>query len=324
MNISYIYPKENNVVIKYNVNDFLNGYLLDYVYEEGSEVLEGYALYKNKILLFKEDNNKLFDKEYKVVDISYKELPNKNIVLTKDYNFDGKPDIKILYPKTEEDGSYSPGNYRYYLSNNNNFNYNESLSSLINEISSYRSSGISIDQTKQRLITSIGDGCCFSTINEYEFIEDVLSEVAQYTENGLENPIYTEVKGYDNKKLKIDYKYLKTENIREYLSFNTGNGKGVVKLFDYQNELFYAFVQEGEKIYFAYPTGPNINKAKFIYTIENNELSFSSGPVTYTIYEYGIRINIKGKVSNWVAGDTRSGNLRQLRELNLVNLEKKK
>lgn len=336
----------------YDIYDFSDKYGLllttsDTVSENSSAYFRLYVGNPaNVIFRAGENDMKLYAEKVITVRISKKQYTPKRIFFVNDYNFDGKPDLCVLSCDIYDEGCY--GHYQkncFYLSSHNAFDYNEELTETYNDCLCSRGGFLEPVPDKQLLLSGASGGAAYHAYSYYQWQNGKLICIDHYIEDGFENPIYFVIKGErlqpNGNWKKYAYKYLDTEYYKPAFSFETENGKGRVVLLVYDGNLYYAFQQDENRIYFAYPDCPeNAGKQRFSYSETSDKkfakLVFRSGTITYSIInqlsddkqESGkIIINVNGKENVWPANNaTIKGSLfaigRYVKNKELGNVDK--
>lgn len=276
-------------------------------------------------IIFSEGENdmKLYAEKAPIIRISKKQYCPERIFFTEDYNFDGKPDLCILSCDIYSEECYLTFQENYfYLSSGNTFEFNNELTQAYNGyLCDLKGGFLETIPDKKLLLGSIPDGAVYHICSLYQWQNGKLICIDEYTDDGLKNPVYFEIEGKrlqrDGKWKKYSYKYLDTETHKPAFSFETENGKGRVVLHIYDGNLYYAFQEDDDHIYFAYPDCPeNVEKQRFGYSEINGKkfakLDFRSGTITYSIItqlydnkqeSVKIIINVNGKETVWLANN---------------------
>ncbi|WP_108822589.1 hypothetical protein [Dysgonomonas sp. Marseille-P4361] len=308
----------------YDIYDFTDRYGLfftasDTVEQDASAYFRLYDRATDEIILSAgDDEMKEYVNSAPVLKISKDVLQPKRFFFTDDYNFDDKPDLCVLDREIYDEGCYYPSQQQFfYLSSNDKFLFDEELTSLYADCTCYRGGFVEPKADKKLLLSGSSGGAAYHSYNYHKWVDGSLKIVDSFTEDGFKNPIYYLVEGSrfneDGTSEEYAYKYLDTDYHKPIFSFETQNGKGRAVLFVYEGNLYYAFQQEDDKIYFAYPDHPDKAAMKtFNYSVNNSpktaQLSFDSGTVNYTIQNQKtdvgeekalITITVNGKKTVW-------------------------
>lgn len=325
----------------YIADDFLKGYTLYFVKQtKNSETKEYYKLTEsqtNKTVLeygAKELSKSETLKTAKIT--AFKSIPENNIHVLGDVNFDGRKDIIIHDTEKFDEGCYSPiANAGIFINTTNDFSYSQTISEVYNNIHCLRGGSFEIDNKNKRIITSSSGGAALHGCEHYSVLGKEAKMVASFQEDGYSSSPYSTISGkkWENNKwgsftsLSLYEEGLETNKL---LSFDTKNGKGRVILFKADTILYYAFRQNDEYnfISFAHPSSPEkADKSIFKFRKQNTgyELEFNSGTIKYILYETadnaGIKINVNGKISDW-QGTAKTGTLATLTNTDFKNVIK--
>lgn len=325
----------------YIVNDFLKGYTLYFVRQDSKlNIKEYYRLTENTskktVLEFgaKELSNPQIRKTAKTA--AFKSIPDKNIYILGDVNFDGREDILIEGTELFDEGCYNPlPSSSIFINTLNSFVYNESISSVYEGAYCMRGGSFKIDSKYKRLITSSSGGAALHGSEHYSVSNTTAKLVSTFEEDSFYPSPFSKITGRkleNNKWVSFTSLSLYEEGLKEnkLLSFDTKNGKGRIILFKSDDILYYAFQQNDEYkfVSFAYPAIPEkADKATFKFRKQNTsyELEFNSGSIKYVIYEsannFGIKIYVNGKLSDW-QGTGKIGTLSGLTNSNFKNMIK--
>ena len=323
----------------YIINDFMKGYTLYFAQQTvNSEIKEYYKLTENeskKIVLeygAKELSKSQIRKTAKTV--VFKSIPDPNIRVLGDVNFDGRPDVVIHETEAIDDGCYTPqATAHIFINTSTSFISSQSISDVYNDANCMRGGSFDIDTKNRRLITTSLGGAALHGIEHYSVSGTEAKLLSSFEEDGFAQGPFSKITGKrleNNKYVSFTSLSLYETGLKEnkLLAFDTKNGKGRVILFKADNILYYAFQQNDEYqfVSFAHPSHPEkADKAIFKFRKQNtgNELEFSSGNIKYIIYEtpnsVGIKINVNGKISDW-QGIGKKGTLSSLTNAKFVNL----
>ncbi|MFD1601986.1 XAC2610-related protein [Flavobacterium artemisiae] len=323
----------------YLINDFMKGYTLYFVQQDSKpNTKEYYTLTENTskktVLEFgtKELSNPQIKKTAKIA--TFKSIPNINIHVLGDVNFDGREDILIDGTELFDEGCYNPRpSSSIFINTANSFVYNQSISSVYEGAYCLRGGSFEIDSKYKRLITSSSGG---ALIRGYEYYSVTKNEAKLISSFEIEASYPSPFSKITGKKLENN-KWVSFTSLSLYeeglekdklLAFDTKNGKGRVILFKVDDVLYYVFQQNDEYkfVSFAHPSIPEkADKALFKFTKQNIsfQLEFNSGSIKYIIYEtpneVGIKIYVNGKLSDW-QGTAKAGSLSALGNLKFKNM----
>ena len=329
----------SNAQKAYISNDFLKGYTLYFLKQtKNSEIKEYYKLTENQtkktVLEYgsKEFSNSETLKTAKIT--SFKSIPESNIRVLGDLNFDGRQDIVIHETEINDDGCYTAqATAHVFINITNGFLSSPSISRLYNDAYCVRGGSFEIDTKNKRIITSSSGGAALHVSSYYIISGMEAKEVANFEEEGDPYSPFSKITGKkwkDNNWDSFSSLSVYEPNLDKVFSFDTKNEKGRVLLFKDKDVLYYAFQQNDEYkfVSFAYPSSPEkADKATFKFKKQNTnyELEFNSGSIKYTIYEtsneFGIKIYVSGKLSDW-KGIAKTGTLAELVNANFKNVTK--
>jgi hypothetical protein len=323
----------------YFINDFMKGYTLYLVQQDSKpNIKEYYTLTENTskktVLEFgaKELSNPQISKTAKIA--ALKSIPNINIHVLGDVNFDGREDIVIDGTELFDEGCYNPRpSSSIFINTANSFVYNKSISSVYEGAYCLRGGSFEIDSKYKRLITSCSGGAANHGSEHYSVSDKTAKLISTFEEDGLYPSPFSLITGKkleNNKWIPFTSLSLYEEGLskNKLLAFDTKNGKGRIILFKSDDVLYYAFQQNDEYkfVSFAYPSLPEkADKALFKFINQNSvyELEFNSGSIKYIIYEttneVGIKIYVNGKLSDW-QGTAKAGSLSVLGNLKFKNM----
>lgn len=323
----------------YVIHDFMKGHTLYFIQQKtDSETKEYYKLTEDKnkktVLEFgaKELSKPQLNKIAK--EVAFKSIPENNIRILGDVNFDGREDIVIHETEINDDGCYAAqATAHVFINTENGFVYSPSISEVYNGAFCVRGGSFEIDAKKKRIITWSAGGAALHVCAYYSVSGKEAKMVANFEEEGYYSMPYSKIMGKkmeNNKWVSFTSLSLYEPEVHKLLSFDTKNGKGKVILFNVDNILYYAFQQNDEYrfISFAYPSSvEKADKSTFKFRKQNTdyELEFNSGSVKYLVYEttsgVGIKINVNGKISDW-QGMTKEGSLETLVNNKFSNVTK--
>lgn len=324
----------------YIVNDFLKDYSLYFVREDTKqEIKEYYKLTENTskktVLEFgaKELSKPQISKTAKTA--VFKSIPEKNIYLLGDVNFDGREDILINETEIYDDeGCYNPKPAsRIFINNVTEFEYNESITTIYEGANCLRGGSFDIDSKYKKLITSSSGGAAIHGYEHYSVSGKTAKLISKFEEDGFYPSPFSKITGKkleNNKWVSFTSLSLYEEGLEKnkLLAFDTKNGKGRIILFKADDVLYYAFQQNDEYkfVSFAHPSIPEkADKALFKFKKQKSgyELEFNSGSIKYIIYEttneVGIKIYVNEKLSDW-QGITKTGSLSVLGNFKFKNM----
>ena len=321
------------------INDFMKGYTLYFVrHTAGSETKEYYKLTENTS---KKAVLEYGSKELSVSQISktaktaaFKSIPDSNIRILGDVNFDGRQDIIIHETEINDEGCYSPlATSLIFVNTTTAFVVSQSISEVYNDAYCMRGGSFEINTTSKRLITSASGGAALHAFAYYSVSGTEAKLLSSFEEDGFDTFPFSKITGKkleNNKLVPFTSLSIYEPELDKVLSFNTKNGKGRVLLFKVENILYYAFQQNDEYkfISFAHPSSAaKSGKAVFKFRKKNTgyELEFNSGNIKYLLYETpngtGIKITVNGKISDW-QGLAKKGSLSGLINSKLLNVTK--
>lgn len=323
----------------YIINDFLKGYTLYFFsHKTESETKEYYKLTENqtKKTVLEYGSNELSKPEtLKTAKITaFKSIPESNIRVLGDVNFDGRQDIVIHETEINDDGCYTAQATAYvFINTPGNFLSSPSISRLYNDAYCVRGGSFEIDSKNKRVITSSSGGAALHVSSYYSISGIEAKEIAAFEERADAFSPFITITGKkwkDNNWVSVSTLSVYEPGLDKVFSFDTKNGKGRVLLFKVKDILYYAFQQNDEYkfISFTYPSSPEkADKSVFKFRKQNAayELEFNSGPIKYIAYETptetGIKIYVNGKLSDW-QGTAKTGTLAILANTDFKNVIK--
>ncbi|WP_427875611.1 XAC2610-related protein [Flavobacterium sp. MMS24-S5] len=323
----------------YVVNDFLKGYTLYFAKQtKNSKTEEYYRLTENQtkktVLEYgsKQLSKSELSKTAKIT--TFKSIPESNIRVLGDVNFDGRTDVIIFNnEKNDDEGCYTPQATAYiFINMSDSFVLSNSISDLYYNSFCVRGGGFEIDAKNKRLITSSSGGAALHVCSYYSVSGLEAKEECTFEEDGYSFPFLkiTGKKRKGNDFIPFSTLSVYEPNLEKVVSFDTKNGKGRIILFKHNGILYYAFRQNDEYkfVSFAHPSSPEkADKAGFKFRKQNTayELEFNSGSIKYIIYEsatdIGIKIYVNGKLSDW-QGTSKKGSLSLLSNTTFKNMVK--
>lgn len=253
-----------------------------------------------------------FDEKGKIK-ANIKEIPygEQSVVISEDFNFDGKKDIAIM------DGSYScygGPSFQIYLDKENTLIHSPEFTRLGQEYCGM----FQINQETKTIFTSTKSGCCWHQYSEFKVQNNKPIAIKIIEEGFGKEGItmdYLESTRVGTKMVEESYSYfLEDADIKELYSLDFKNGKQMklYSVFDNQN-LLYAFIDKEEIIELMYYDD-------FIYNTKDQTLTFNNTNVTYQIYSGGIRVSLPKKEVDIKAIKT-GKSLSILSDLSVNNLE---
>lgn len=323
----------------YLINDFMKGHALYFVRQDSKpNIKEYYRLTENTskktVLEFgaKELSSLQISKTAKTA--AFKSIPDKNIYILGDVNFDGREDILIEGTELFDEGCYNPmPTSSVFINTVNSFVYNQSISSLYGGAHCLRGGSFNINTKYKKLITSSSGGAALHGYEYYSVSDTTAKLISTFEEDGFYPSPFSKITGKkleNNKWVPFTSLSLYEEGLEKnkLLAFDTKNGKGRIILFKADDVLYYAFQQNDEYkfVSFAHPSIPEkADKALFKFKRQKTgcELEFNSGSIKYIIYEtaneVGIKIYVNGKLSDW-QGTAKTGALSRLENLKFKNM----
>jgi len=243
------------------------------------------------------------------------EIPygNQSIIIAKDFNFDGLPDLAIM------DGQYScyhGPSFQIYLQTDDNLKHSPEFTRLAQDYCGM----FFMDYDSQTIHTSTKSGCCWHQYSEFKVEQNKpvvikIEEIGLSADGILEEHLEKTRVGNQMVEKKHNSLSDDIDVILIYdLTFKDGKKMELYHAKAYQEFLLYTFKAKDENIELTYTD-------QFVFDKNKNTLTFTNQDVTYQIYNGGIIISTPKQKTNLKAESIEENtSLSSLSELSLNNL----
>ncbi|AUC77057.1 XAC2610-related protein [Olleya sp. Bg11-27] len=243
------------------------------------------------------------------------EIPygNQSIIIAKDFNFDGLPDLAIM---DGQNSCYHGPSFQIYLQTGDRLKHSPEFTRLAQDYCGM----FFIDYDNQTIHTSTKSGCCWHQYSEFKVeynapVAVKILEIGLSADGILED--HLEKTRVGNQMVEKKYNALSDDidvTLIYALTFKNGKKMELYHATAYNEFLLYAFRDKDEKIEFAYTD-------QFVFDKNKNTLTFTNQDVTYQIYNGGIIISTPKQKTDLKAENIEENtSLSSLSELSLNNL----
>ncbi|WP_110309056.1 XAC2610-related protein [Dysgonomonas alginatilytica] len=260
------------------------------------------------------------------VEVNVKELPygEQSVIMYEDFNFDGIKDFAI---QDGQNSCYHGPSYQIYLAEKGQFVFSDEFTSLAQNYCGM----FGVSSEDKQLYTMTKSGCCWHQFARFDVVQNKPREVYRL-EEGIDFSIpqffNTTIFEWNGKKL------VETSSVRNLsvdikdclFSFDIPAKKKKVVLFNSDEYITYAFLNEFNEVEYFYPNDKDTASFELTTRNESDTLRFSTKDAQYIIYntdtKVGIKVITKGKIYD-MPGDVysrESGRMFYLFDYGLVNL----
>ena len=220
------------------------------------------------------------------------ELPygEQSILISDDFNFDGKKDLAIM---DGQNSCYHLPSYQVYLETPEGLRQSPEFTRLAQEYCGM----FQVDPETQTLYTQTKSGCCWHQFSQFKVVGGIPAPIA-VVEAESDFAYYTETRTIwegDEKQVTIEkWIDLDQEGINEVLSFTLRESRRRVVVFNINDRnLNYAMINPDGLVEFAYPVEMVYQNPDFQIDEQAQELTFGNGDTNYRIYEIKSRNRIR-------------------------------
>lgn len=215
----------------------------------------------------------------------------QDLILLRDFNFDGKKDLAILQFYSSKGPSYT-----VYLYNGTDFVRSEPFSEIIQ-----KSQGKFDLLPDYKEINIIGTGgCCYHVYSTYKVIDGYpFEDHTIISEQDTPFDIETERKWTTNGYVETIRKTadFEQEGIYPMLRFKLDNKDKTVVIYNINDRmLYYVLIKGKNEVEFSYPIEAVYKQKDFTMSHDFQSLSFVNASANYKIYEYDDKVGVIVKV----------------------------
>ena len=251
------------------------------------------------------------------VETNVSEIPygEQSIIISGDFNFDGKPDLAVM---DGQNSCYHGPSFQIYLETGKGLQHSEGFTRLAQEYCGM----FSVNEDEKTISTMRKSGCCWHEFSLFK-VEDDVPVVIEIFEQGLNADGYTmhikETKRVGDRLVENEYNVLEDEErLKEVhiIVFAKDKKATIYRTNDEEHpQLVYTFQNSEDHIELFY-------NDYFIYDRQKNILQFTNEDVTYEIGENTILVKMKGKnVRMNSVVNTATLSLRSIGKLKLNNVK---